>query len=111
VLDGVLDLPGSPPDAENPKKGPRSSKAIDRSKPPTDVWAIGSPSPPAPALFTGYVFAEFFFEVFPFLVQEIAKDDPGTLLDETSDDARSYPSGAACNDRHLIFESEAGWRG
>ena len=23
----------------------------------------------------GYVFAEFFFEAFPFLVQEIAKDD------------------------------------
>jgi len=55
-----------------------------------------------------YVFAEFFFETFPFFVQKIAKDDPGTLLDETPDDACSYPSGAACNDRHLIFESEAG---
>jgi hypothetical protein len=55
-----------------------------------------------------YVFAEFFFEAFPFFVQEIAKDDPGTLLDETPDDSCSYPSGATCNDRHSIFESEAG---
>jgi hypothetical protein len=55
-----------------------------------------------------YVFAEFFFETFPFFVQEIAKDDPGALLNEAPDDARSYPSGAACNDRDLIFKSEAG---
>jgi hypothetical protein len=33
-----------------PKKGPRSSKAIDRSKPSTDIWAIGSPSSPAPCV-------------------------------------------------------------
>jgi hypothetical protein len=58
-----------------------------------------------------YVFAEFFFEGFPLFVQEIAKDDPGTLSNETPDDTCSYSSGAACNDRHLIFESEAGCRG
>jgi hypothetical protein len=46
-----------------------------------------------------YVFAEFFFEGFPFFVQEIAKDNPGTLLDEARDDTCSYPSGAARNDR------------
>jgi hypothetical protein len=33
----------------------------------------------------------------------IAKDDPGTLLSKTPDDASSYPSGAACNDPRFGF--------
>jgi hypothetical protein len=49
------------------------------------------------------VFAEFFFESFSLFVQEIAKDNSGTFLNDTSDDARSYSSGTASNDSNLIL--------
>ena len=108
---------------------------IDRSKPSTDVSAIGptfaarsrvvhDTIKPAKS-FDGefherfcfgstcrvcpvkrYVFAEFRLERFPFLVQEIAKDNPSPFVHETPDNSCSYSSGAACNDGHLIFQFE-----
>ena len=50
-----------------------------------------------------HVLAKFFFESFPFFVQEIAKNDFCTFFNETSDDAFSYSSGTAGNDSDLIF--------
>jgi hypothetical protein len=42
------------------------------------------------------IFAEFFFEAFPFFVLEIAKDNSGAFLNETPDDACAQRDG--CTD-------------
>ena len=55
-----------------------------------------------------HAFAEFFFETFPFFMQQIAKNNSGSFLNETPDDACSYSSGTAGNDSNLIFQSESG---
>ena len=47
--------------------------------------------------------AKFSFERLAFISQEIAKNNSGTFLNETSDDACSYSSGAAGNDSDLDF--------
>ena len=54
------------------------------------------------------VSAKLLFEGFAFFMQQIAEDYPGAFLDETSDNACAYSSGAAGNNRNLIVQSELG---
>jgi hypothetical protein len=64
----------------------------------------------AARLFERDLLAEFFFEGFTFLGQEIAKNHFGTLFDETSDDSFSDSSGTAGNDGNLIVSPESDCR-
>src|SRR6516164_2718791 len=113
-----------------PKKGPRSKRAIDRSKPSTDVSAIRSGFATRSRIahyaieltemsnseaHQGFnigrthrvsatkrrIFTKFIFKMLCFVVYEVAKDNSSAFFHETLSDACAYASSATRNDRDL----------